>query len=47
MIAANLVAMGLILEQENVYHPNLKVLTALETTVILVHAIPITVPVSS
>jgi len=43
---ANLVAMGLIVELENVNHPNLEVLTVKELTQKLVYAILITVLVS-
>ena len=44
---ANLVAMGLILELEHVYHQNLEVLTVKELTQKLVYVILITVPVST
>jgi len=47
MTAASLVAVGLILELENVYHPSLEVLTVKESTVLLMHATPITVLVSA
>lgn len=46
MIAANLVAMELTLEPDNVYHPNMEVPTVTENTVILMHATLTTVLVS-
>ena len=46
-IVANLVAMGLILGLDNVYHPSLEVLIVMGSTVILKHVTPITVLVSA